>query len=118
MDTKQLKTFRTLAKNLSFSKTAEELNFAQSTISAQIRSLENELRLNLFDRLGKKVILTQEGRSVLEYANRFMTIEEEFIENLKTKDIISGELNVYAPNTICVYLLPAILNKFRKNILM
>ncbi|MDG1438165.1 MAG: LysR family transcriptional regulator [Emcibacteraceae bacterium] len=115
MDTKQLKTFRTLAKNLSFSKTAEELNFAQSTISAQIRSLENELRLNLFDRLGKKVILTQEGRSVLEYANRFMTIEEEFIENLKTKDIISGELNVYAPNTICVYLLPAILNKFRKN---
>ncbi|MDG1708536.1 MAG: LysR family transcriptional regulator, partial [Emcibacteraceae bacterium] len=114
MDTKQLKTFRTLAKNLNFSKTAEQLNFAQSTISAQIRSLENELRLTLFDRLGKKVILTDEGKSVLEYANRFMTIEEEFIENLKTKDSISGELTIYAPNSICVYLLPAVLSDFRE----
>ncbi len=54
MDTKQLRTFRSIARNLSFSKTAVELNFAQSTVSAQIRTLENELRLTLFDRLGKK----------------------------------------------------------------
>ncbi|MBL4604001.1 MAG: LysR family transcriptional regulator, partial [Emcibacteraceae bacterium] len=83
MDTKQLNTFRHLAKSLNFSKTAEELHFAQSTVSAQIRSLENELRLTLFDRLGKKVVLTEEGKSVLQYANRFMTIEEEFITTLK-----------------------------------
>lgn len=114
MDTRQLKTFRTLAKNLSFSQTAEELNYAQSSISAQIRSLENELRLTLFDRLGKKVSLTDEGRSVLEYANRFMSIENEFIESLKAKDDVTGELNIYAPNSICVYLLPAVLTKFRE----
>lgn len=115
MDTKQLKTFRTIAKNLSFSKTAEELNYAQSTISAQIRSLENELRLTLFDRLGKKVVLTDAGKSVLEYANRFMNIEDEFISSLKVNDEISGELNIYAPNSICVYLLPPLLEEFRKN---
>ncbi len=116
MDTRQLKTFRTLAKNLSFSQTAEELNYAQSSISAQIRSLENELRLPLFNRLGKKVALTDEGRNVLEYANRFMSIEEEFIESLKNKDDIVGELNVYAPNSICVYLLPTLLAEFRETI--
>lgn len=112
MDTKQLKTFRTIAGNLSFSKTAHELNYAQSTISGQIKSLENELRLTLFDRLGKKVVLTDEGKSVLEYANRFMSIEEEFIESLKQRNIVSGELNIYAPNSICVYLLPELLTKY------
>jgi len=113
MDTKQLKTFRTIAKNLSFSKTAEELNFAQSTVSAQIRSLENELQLTLFDRLGKKVVLTNEGESVLQYANRFREIEEEFITSLKNKNEIKGVLNIFAPNTICVYHLPRLLTEFR-----
>lgn len=113
MDTKQLKTFRRVAKNLSFSKTAEELNYAQSSISAQIRSLENELRLTLFDRLGKKVVLTDAGKNLLQYANRFKSIEDEFITNLKTGDEVSGELNIYAPNSICVYLLPSLLAEFR-----
>jgi DNA-binding transcriptional LysR family regulator len=113
MDTKQLKTFRTIAKNLSFSKTAEELNFAQSTVSAQIRSLENELQLTLFDRLGKKVVLTNEGESVLQYANRFREIEDQFITSLKNKDEVRGELNIFAPNTICVYHLPQLLTEFR-----
>lgn len=113
MDTKQLKTFRAIAKNLSFSKTAEELNFAQSTVSAQIKSLENELQLTLFDRLGKKVVLTNEGKSVLQYANRFREIEEEFIASLKNKNEIRGELNIFAPNTICVYHLPRLLTDFR-----
>lgn len=115
MDTKQLKTFHRVAKTLSFSKTAEELNFAQSTISAQIRSLENELRLTLFDRLGKKVALTDAGKNVLEYANRFMNIEDEFISSLNLGDEIAGELNIYSPNSICVYLLPPLLAQFRRD---
>jgi len=113
MDTKQLNTFRHLAKSLNFSKTADELNFAQSTVSAQIRSLENELRLTLFDRLGKKVVLTNEGQSVLNYANRFMTIEDEFITSLKKDGEITGELNIFAPNTVCVYHLPQLLTDFK-----
>lgn len=113
MDTRQLKTFRQIAKNLSFSRTAAELNYAQSTVSAQIRSLENELRLTLFDRLGKKVVLTEQGKSVLEYANRFMSIEDEFIESLKNNHSVEGELRIYAPNSICVYLLPSLLTEFR-----
>ncbi len=113
MDTRQLKTFRTIAKNLSFSKTAQDLNYAQSSISAQIKSLENELRLTLFDRIGKKVILTDEGKSVLEYANRFMSIEDEFIESLKNQNKITGELDIYAPNSVCVFLLPSLLSDFR-----
>lgn len=113
MDTKQLNTFRHLAKTLNFSKTADDLNFAQSTVSAQIRSLENELRLTLFDRLGKKVVLTEQGKNVLEYANRFMTIEDEFITSLKSGGPISGDLNIHAPNTICVYHLPQLLTDFK-----
>lgn len=114
MDTRQLKTFSHLAKTLNFSKTAEELHYAQSTVSAQIRSLENELKLTLFDRLGKKVVLTNEGKSVLHYANRFMVIEDEFITSLKAENTVSGELNIFAPNSVCVYHLPCVLTDFRE----
>ena len=61
MDLKQLATFRHLARSLSFSRTADELNYAQSTVSAQIHALEKELGVPLFDRLGKRVILTPVG---------------------------------------------------------
>ena len=59
------------------------------------------------------MVLTDEGRNVLEYANRFMRIEDEFITSLKGSGDISGELNIHAPNTICVHHLPKLLTSFK-----
>lgn len=61
MDLKQLQTFLTAAETLSFTQTAQLLDYAQSSITAQIKSLEEELGVILFERLGKRVTLTDEA---------------------------------------------------------
>ncbi len=59
MEIRQLRTFQTVARMLSFNKAAEQLHYAQSSISAQIQALETELDVKLFDRLGRRISLTE-----------------------------------------------------------
>jgi len=65
MELRQLKTFHTLASTLSFSRAAEVQNYVPSTVTMQMKSLEEELGVKLVDRLGKNVILTDAGRNFL-----------------------------------------------------
>ena len=71
MELKQLKTFVVVAENMSFSKAAKILNFAQSSISDQIKLLENDLNCQLFERLGRKIYLTHNGEKLLSYAKKY-----------------------------------------------
>jgi len=64
MEFRQLKTFVTVAKMLSFTKAATELSYAQSSITNQIQSLENELGTMLFERLGRQIKLTKDGEQL------------------------------------------------------
>ena len=61
MELRQLQTFIQIAQMQSFSRTAEMLGYSQSAVTVQIRQLENELGKRLFDRTGKKVVLTPQG---------------------------------------------------------
>ncbi|WP_420852756.1 LysR family transcriptional regulator [Sporolactobacillus pectinivorans] len=63
MDTKQLRTFKVAAECLNFTQTAVRLNFAQSSVTAQIQALEREVGRPLFERLGKKIALTESGQA-------------------------------------------------------
>ena len=72
MELRQLQTFIQIAQMQSFSRTAEMLGYSQSAVTVQIRQLENELGKRLFDRTGKKVVLTPQGEEFLEYANRIL----------------------------------------------
>lgn len=114
MDLRQLNTFRHAAHTLSFSQTASDLDYAQSTVSAQIQALEKELDVALFDRLGKRVLLTEAGRRLLIYADRFQLLEEEARASLRADQAVTGTLTIYAPCTLCVYRLPIILDTFRR----
>ncbi len=66
MEIRQLKTFQVVARLLSFNKAAQVLHYAQSTVSAQIRLLEDELEVQLFNRLGKSIVLTEAGEQLME----------------------------------------------------
>ncbi|MGA7644044.1 MAG: LysR family transcriptional regulator, partial [Syntrophobacteraceae bacterium] len=77
MELRQLKTFLMVAKLLSFNRAADALNYAQSTVSVQIRGLEEEFGVPLFDRLGKQVVLTEAGQVLMRYAQKMLDIEEE-----------------------------------------
>ena len=70
MELRNIKSFIKVAEFENFSKAAETLGYAQSTITTQIQLLEDELGASLFDRIGKKVFLSEKGRQFLAYANR------------------------------------------------
>ena len=72
MEFRQLNTFIQVAKYQSFSKAAEHLGYSQSAVTVQIRMLEKELNTRLFDRMGKKILLTSQGQEFLECANTIL----------------------------------------------
>src|SRR5690348_789398 len=113
MELRQLLTFRMVATTLSFSRTAQSLNYVQSSVTAQIQTLEEELGVRLFDRLGKRIALTDAGKRFLPYAERILDLSEEAREAVTDGDVPSGSLIISAPETLCIYRLPALLRLFR-----
>jgi len=112
MELRQLKSFKTVANLLSFNKAAEQLHYAQSSISAQIQGLEEELGVQLFDRLGKRVQLTETGTLLFQYANKILDLVDETNSALTGDKEPVGSLTVRIPETFGVYRLPAVLKVF------
>lgn len=87
MDSKHITTFLTVAQTNNFSKAAEILNCAQSTVSVHIDKLEDELNLSLFYRKKHGIILTGEGKRFIKYAERFANIEKEYKNELHSSSV-------------------------------
>lgn len=96
MELRQLKYFVRAAELLNFTQAAAELYITQSTLSHQIKELETSLNVLLFDRIGRRVKLTESGEIMLEYARKTIRQAEEGkqvlmdLNNLKTGKIIIG----------------------------
>ncbi|RKJ04479.1 LysR family transcriptional regulator, partial [Butyricicoccus sp. 1XD8-22] len=101
------------AKELNFTKTAQILGYAQSSITANILALEEELGTPLFERLGKRVILTEAGSYLQDYADKILGLSEEALEVVGGIHEPSGILRICASETQCTYRLPNILNEFQ-----
>ncbi|QDQ02373.1 LysR family transcriptional regulator [Lysinibacillus fusiformis] len=113
MELRQLKTFHTLATTLNFTRAAEVQNYVPSTVTMQMKSLEDELGVKLVDRLGKKVALTDAGRSFLGYVDHILCELEEAQYAVKQSGEMTGTLTISADETLCTYRLPAVLRRFR-----
>ena len=72
MELRTLITFLRIAELQSFSKAAAELNYSQAAVTIQIHELEKELNTRLFDRIGKRIALTQQGECFLQHARRII----------------------------------------------
>lgn len=114
MEFKQLITFQTAAEKLNFTHTAEALNFAQSSVTAHIKSLENELGVQLFDRLGKRIVLTGAGQTLKTYADKILSLAEEAGKAARAGKEPSGTLVIGASESLCTYRLPPVLSRFRR----
>lgn len=90
MEIRNLITFLEIAERKSFTKTAEALGYTQSTVSAQIKQLENELGTPLFERLNHKVMLTERGNSLLEYAQEIVNLSKKIQEVPDESDMCEG----------------------------
>jgi DNA-binding transcriptional LysR family regulator len=85
----------------------------QSNITAQIRALEEELGVPLFDRLGRRVTLTDAGRRFLPFAEKALAAMEEGQRAIQAGAEPSGPLRVGSPESILAYRLPPVLRAFR-----
>ena len=113
MEFRELKTFQVVAGLLSFNKAANVLNLAQSTVSAQIRSLENSLGKELFFRSGKTISLTPAGIKLLDYTQRLVNIEKEIQSVLGNIDDKYGSLTIKTPQSVSTYFFPDLLKEFQ-----
>jgi DNA-binding transcriptional LysR family regulator len=114
MELRQLKTFDAVVKAMNFTTAARELHFAQSTVSEQIQNLEKELGSRLFDRSNRQLVLTTEGKSLAEYANRIIALSDE-AQRAVAEGGPSIQLSVGALETLTAYRLPNVLARYRVN---
>jgi DNA-binding transcriptional LysR family regulator len=113
MEIRQLRTFQTVARHLSFNKAAGKLNYAQSSISAQIMALEEELGVRLFDRLGRRILLTEAGKSLLQYAEKILDLADQTLTEIVGSKDPKGSLTIRVPETLGVHRLAPVIQTFR-----
>lgn len=109
MDLQRLQTFRTVATLMNFNQAAEILHCSQSTVSAQIKTLENEIGILLFKRIGKSIRLTEAGAKMLVYADKILAIKEEAVAEVTGRNMASGLLTIRMPQTVATHYLPPVL---------
>ncbi len=111
----KLKTFLYAAEHLNFSKAARQLHLTQPTISHHIKALEVELNVELFDRSGGSVHLTEAGRLLLPWARKLIRQSNEMHEMMASmKKGVVGQLRIACSTTSGKYILPQLAARFRQ----
>ena len=111
----QLKIFQAVASHRGFNRAAKHLRLSQPAISVNIKKLEEELGISLFDRLGRRIQLTEAGKVVAEYVDRLTGVATEMRQAIDhMKGIELRPLRCGAATTVGIYLLPKILVRFKK----
>lgn len=105
MDFKNLETFIQVAELSSFTKAAEKLGYSQSTISFQIKQLENELNAQLFERINHTVTLTDRGKEILSYAHKISKLTKEMEKPAAESKHIKGHIRIAMADSLCNWLL-------------
>lgn len=114
MELRQLQTFIQAAQLQSFSKAAMQLGYSQSAVTVQIRMLEKELGTRLFDRMGKQVVLTAQGKKFLEHANRILYEVNRTRLSMHEDEELKNPLHIGTIESLCSAKFPSIVSRFRE----
>lgn len=114
MDLRGLQIFIEVAELNSFTRAGERLGYSQPTVSFQIRQLEEELGVPLFDRIGRTVSLTDAGREALEYAQRIWNLSREMSLGTRQDTQISGLIRIGMADSLCYPLIARDFSRFRQ----
>jgi Transcriptional regulator len=105
MELRNIVTFLRVAETGSFTGAANQLGYVQSTVSIQIKQLEKELGIVLFDRIGKNVKLTSNGQNFISYANQLVKISEQAKQICKLPEKLEGELRIGILESLLIWVL-------------
>ena len=114
MELRNIKSFVQICADGSFSRAAKNLGYAQSSVTAQIQQLEEELGVQLFERINKRVYLTAAGRQFLEYASDILQKTRQITERLQNENGITGSLKIGCLESVGVAFVPDVLSAFSK----
>ncbi len=114
MELRNLITFLKIVETGSFSKAAEQLLYSQSTVTVQIQQLEEELHVRLFDRIGKKVYVTEKGRELHAYARQMAELSQKISLIGSEDQELHGELCIVSIDSLMVSVLPDILLEYHR----
>lgn len=113
MDLRSLNTFIQAAELSSFTRAAEKLGYSQPTVSLQIKQLEQEIGVQLFERIGHTVLLTDAGRSALAYAQHICHLSEEMTSGIYHSAEPSGIIRLAMADSLCSPLVARGFAEFR-----
>lgn len=114
MELRQLATFIQVAQYQSFSKAADHLGYSQSAVTVQIRQLEEELQVRLFDRIYKRVILTAHGQQFLTSAYAILQeVNRATLALANAEEQLTGQIHIGTLESLCFAYMPEIVQQFR-----
>ncbi|MGV0923893.1 LysR family transcriptional regulator [Empedobacter tilapiae] len=114
MDLHQLKSFKTIVEKGSFLDAANELNYSLSAISYQMQQLENEIKFPLFEKIGRRMVPTEQSLKLIPHIKKMLD-EMEQIRMLNAKDRkIEGSLTISVSDSILTYIIQPVLKEFIK----
>lgn len=114
MDLKYLNTFKTIVEEGSFVKAADKLNYTQSTITFQIGQLEQELSSQLFEKIGRRMVLTKAGEQLVPYVDEVITSVDRMRYFKNDLAQFQGDLSIGIAETQLCYKMPSILKAFHQ----
>src|SRR5690242_9512377 len=114
MADRRLQVFHSVAKQLSFTKAAEQLFMTQPAVTFQVKQLEEHFNTRLFERKRGRIALTPAGQLVLGYAEKILALSNELDTRVgELTGEVSGPLLLGASMTIAEFILPRILGEFK-----
>ena len=114
MEFREISTFLQVAQYQSFSKAARHLGYSQAAVTIQIKQLEQELGVHLFDRIGKQISLTHQGQVFYRYAVSIRNDLEQAKNAVSDPSTLSGKLCLGTIESICASIFPDLLAEYHR----
>ncbi len=114
MEFRQLQSFLVVAEELHFSRAATKLHLAQSSVSAQIQALEHSLGTPLFERVNRRVRLTEAGEKLKGYARKVVEMTDEIKADINSHEDPRGSLVIRMPESLATSRIPQAVKRFHE----
>lgn len=114
MDIKYLQTFKTIVNEGNFTKAAAKLNYTQSTITFQMKQLEEEMSVQIFEKIGRNMRLTKAGKELIPYVDEVLDSLKRLSCLGENMEQLKGELHIDIAETVLCYKIPPIIKEFHQ----